>query len=581
VGSAGFPFEGIVVADGGLATELEAQGHDLSDDLWSARLLADSPAAIRAAHLAYFRAGAAIATTASYQASFEGFAARGIGRPEAARLLRRSVTLAREARSALADDGHPRWVAASVGPYGAVLANGQEYAGRYGLSVPRLRDWHRPRLEVLADAGADLLAVETVPDSDEAEAVVGVVADLGVPCWLSYTIAGDRTRAGQPLADAFAVAAGVPQVIAVGVNCCAPSDVLLAVSMAREITGKPVIAYPNSGESWDGAGRAWTGGPEARARELAPDWVAAGARIVGGCCRVTPADITAIAQAVTPRALPRAVRLTVRLAIRLEEATGDRGRGGPGAPGGVPSPLASLFVGEGQRGEGSGGHPEHQVRDREDPFSEPLGGGLVELVPDLPLHHRPHHRDEQDRARDHQRAPSWHPLGEQGNRGAEGASQGQVDGQPDDQRGRAEGAIERRGPVERVRDQVKRTPEARSRYRHGGHRPHCHECPGDDPAWHSDPQRSPQHQASSACMLPTRADPDGSSRHAVNRFLRGRRNTGLLHARQSRSASIDRTVSDRRAGACGRRQEARSRCQRDPGRIRPVSCAAMTACNAV
>jgi homocysteine S-methyltransferase len=284
----------VVISDGGLATELEARGHDLSDDLWSARLLLDAPEAIKAAHLAYFRAGAAIATTASYQASAEGFAGRGVNAGGMARLLRRSVALAREARDELAGDGVARWVAASVGPYGAMLGGGAEYCGRYGRSVRELRDWHRPRAEILAGAGADLLAIETVPDIDEAEAVVSTVAGLDVPCWLSYTIAGDRTRAGQPLSDAFAVAAGVPQVIAVGVNCCAPSDIGGAVLLAREVTGKPVIAYPNSGESWDGARREWEG--ESRLAlgltQFAPEWVSAGARIVGGCCRVTHGDIT-------------------------------------------------------------------------------------------------------------------------------------------------------------------------------------------------------------------------------------------------------------------------------------------------
>ena len=290
-----------VITDGGLATELEDQGHDLSDDLWSARLLADAPEAIRAAHLAYFRAGAMIATTASYQASFEGFAARGIGPAEAARLLRRSVSLAREARAELADDGRQRWVAASVGPYGAALAGGEEYIGRYGRTVRQLRDWHRPRAEVLAGAGADLLAVETIPDIDEAEALVSVVSDLGVPAWLSYTICGDQTRAGQPLRDAFAVAAGVSQVVAVGVNCCAPADVAAAVSLAAGVTGKPVIAYPNSGETWDGRRRVWLGRPRPPLPDLAPQWVANGARIVGGCCRVTPSAIAGISRALAAR----------------------------------------------------------------------------------------------------------------------------------------------------------------------------------------------------------------------------------------------------------------------------------------
>jgi homocysteine S-methyltransferase len=289
---------GTLICDGGLATELEARGHDLSDPLWSARVLLDAPEAVRAVHLAYFRAGASIATTASYQASAEGFAGRGIDAGGMARLLRRSVALAREARDELAGDGAARWVAASVGPYGAMLASGEEYAGRYGRSVRELRDWHRPRAEILASAGADLLAIETVPDIDEAEAVVSIVADLDVPCWLSYTIAGDRTRAGQPLSDAFAIAAGVRQVIAVGVNCCAPSDVAGAVRLAREVTGKPVIAYPNSGESWDDSAREWNGESRLAAAlsELAPRWVSAGASIVGGCCRVTPGDITRLSR---------------------------------------------------------------------------------------------------------------------------------------------------------------------------------------------------------------------------------------------------------------------------------------------
>ena len=290
------PDDAVLVADGGLATELEARGNDLSDSLWSARLLMDAPGEVEDAHLAFFRAGAVIATSASYQASFEGFARRGIGRREAAGLMRRSVDLARSARDQLAGDGRARWVAASVGPYGAALADGSEYRGRYGRGVRELAAWHRPRLEVLAGAGPDVLALETVPDIDEAEALLAGVAGLPIPVWLSYTIAGQRTRAGQPLAEAFAVAAGVPEVVAVGVNCCAPSDVPAAIAVAREVTGKPVIVYPNSGESWDARRRAWTG--QSRYSAAQPrQWMAAGARIAGGCCRVRPADIAVIAEA--------------------------------------------------------------------------------------------------------------------------------------------------------------------------------------------------------------------------------------------------------------------------------------------
>jgi homocysteine S-methyltransferase len=290
------PDDIVLVADGGLATELEARGNDLSDSLWSARILMDAPDEVENTHLAFFRSGATIATSASYQASFEGFARQGLSRREADGLMRRSVRLAHAARAELAGDEQARWVAASVGPYGAVLADGSEYRGRYGLSVPELAAWHRPRLEVLAEENPDVLALETVPDVDEAEALVTAIAGLGTPAWLSYSISGDRTCAGQPLSEAFAVAAGVAEIVAVGVNCCAPADVLPAIAAAREVTGKPVIVYPNSGEGWDAQRRTWTGQSQSAAWPL-EQWITAGARIVGGCCRVRPADIAVIARA--------------------------------------------------------------------------------------------------------------------------------------------------------------------------------------------------------------------------------------------------------------------------------------------
>ncbi|PXY19669.1 homocysteine S-methyltransferase [Prauserella muralis] len=282
-----------MVLDGGLATELEARGHDLSDALWSARLLADAPDEIVAAHEAFYRAGADVAITASYQASFPGFAAAGIGRAEAETLLRRSVELAARARDRVPGTRR-RWVAASVGPYGAMLADGSEYRGRYGLSRRELVAFHRPRLEVLAAAGPDVVALETIPDADEAEAMLDALAGLGVPAWLSYTVESGRTRAGQPLADAFSVAAGRDDVLAVGVNCCAPGEVAEAAALAREVTGKPVVAYPNSGESWDARRRTWIGRSRFAAADVAR-WRAEGAELLGGCCRVGPADIGALA----------------------------------------------------------------------------------------------------------------------------------------------------------------------------------------------------------------------------------------------------------------------------------------------
>ncbi|MCX5527264.1 homocysteine S-methyltransferase [Streptomyces bobili] len=288
---------GAVVLDGGMSNQLESAGHDLSDELWSARLLAERPEAITEAHRAYFEAGANVAITSSYQATFEGFAKRGIDRQEAARLLALSVELAQEAARRARDKGvrQPLWVAASVGPYGAMLADGSEYRGRYGLTVDELERFHRPRLEVLAAAGPDVLALETVPDAEEAEALLRAVRGLGVPAWLSYSIAGDRTRAGQPLEEAFAPAAEADEVIAVGVNCCAPEDVEGAVATAARVTGKPVVVYPNSGEAWDAEARAWNG-RSTFAPEQVLAWRDSGARLIGGCCRVGPDAVASIAR---------------------------------------------------------------------------------------------------------------------------------------------------------------------------------------------------------------------------------------------------------------------------------------------
>ncbi|WP_181874398.1 homocysteine S-methyltransferase [Marinitenerispora sediminis] len=293
---------GTVVLDGGLSNQLAAAGTDLSGGLWTGRALREHPDTVLRAHLDYYLVGASVATTASYQVTFEAFARHGVDRAGVAGLLRRSVALAREAaeRAGAAGVSRPMWVAASVGPYGAMLADGSEYRGRYGLSVRELEHFHRPRLEVLAEAGPDVLALETVPDTREAEALLRAADGLGVPAWLSYTVAGGATRAGQPLEEAFALAAGSDSVIAVGANCCSPADVEEALRVAARVTGKPLVGYPNSGETWDGASGAWRGPSEFDVRYAAA-WTAAGARLVGGCCRVGPAEITRLAAAVAGR----------------------------------------------------------------------------------------------------------------------------------------------------------------------------------------------------------------------------------------------------------------------------------------
>jgi homocysteine S-methyltransferase len=296
-----------LLLDGGFATQLETGGADLSDSLWSARLLQDDPGAIVAAHCAFFAAGARVAITASYQASFEGFAARGLDRDATADLLRRSVALAIEARDEALEDGvpGPLFVAASIGPYGAVLADGSEYRGRYGLSVAELVAFHRERLDVLAGTDADVLAVETIPELEEAVAISRLLGERpGTAAWISFTCGDGATlRSGVPIEEAVEAVRDAPGVVAIGINCTPPEHVEELIGRIRATTSLPVVAYPNSGEGWDAAARAWTGGAEGRVDgEAARRWLDAGAGLVGGCCRVGPAQVASMRRAVAAAA---------------------------------------------------------------------------------------------------------------------------------------------------------------------------------------------------------------------------------------------------------------------------------------
>lgn len=275
-------FDEVVALDGGLSTALEERGADLSGDQWTARLLTDDPDLLAAAHRAFYLAGARVATTASYQATD----------PD---LLTRSVAIARDVRDRLAETHEGLLVAASVGPYGAVLADGSEYRGRYGIGRDRLRDFHAPRVDVLVAAGADLLAVETIPDQEEAEVLVDLLDEAGLPAWVSYTVKGERTAAGQPLGEAYAVLADRPGVRAAGINCSAQDDVLGAVTTAVAATGLPAVAYPNRGGSWDADAKQWSYGDAIELDRVAA-WVAAGARWVGGCCGTGPCDIAGLSR---------------------------------------------------------------------------------------------------------------------------------------------------------------------------------------------------------------------------------------------------------------------------------------------
>jgi len=300
----------VVVLDGGLATELAARGCDIAGPLWSARVLRENPEAIERLHYDYYMAGAQVAITASYQASYGGFASVGLDDAETTRLLRLSVELARSARERYRRehpaDRRPLLVAASVGPYGATTHDGAEYRGDYGLSVEQLVAFHERRFAVLAAAGADLLACETIPLLDEARAYLRLLAThTGARAWLSFTSPdGISTSHGESLADCARLADGADSVAAVGVNCVKPEVVAPAIRSLKSGTKKPIVVYPNSGERWDASDESWHGRAADHALDaLAPQWIVAGARLVGGCCRTGPRDIAALAGALA-RARP-------------------------------------------------------------------------------------------------------------------------------------------------------------------------------------------------------------------------------------------------------------------------------------
>lgn len=292
--------QGVVVLDGGLGTLLEARGNDITGQLWSAQILRDRPEEVLAAHRDFFAAGARVATTASYQVTRQGLAAIG-GRPEEAdQLLRRSVEVARravdEAAARYGGDGVDRWVAASIGPYGAGPGRGTEYDGDYGLTVSELAAWHRPRIEVLASTDADVLLAETIPSILEVEALARELSDAALPAMLSVTVADGRMRDGTELSEVQRILAGVHNIRAVGVNCCGAEDALAAVRILAEGTDRPLIAYPNSGERWNHVARTWEPREKGELTPLGavPDLLGAGVRFLGGCCRVTPREIEAM-----------------------------------------------------------------------------------------------------------------------------------------------------------------------------------------------------------------------------------------------------------------------------------------------
>lgn len=294
---------GVVILDGAMATELEKHGADLNHALWSAKLLAENPSLIKQVHLDYLKAGADVITTASYQASFDGFAKQGYTKEKAIELMRLATTLATEARTdALLNNfikGPLPLVAASVGPYGASLADGSEYRGDYGLSVGELMSFHRERMQVLAQSSADLLAFETIPCPEEAIALIHLLKEFpGLQAWISFSCKNETAVcSGASFAECAVLANESEQVVAVGVNCTPPRFVESLVRIGIAVSNKPVVVYPNKGETWDAQNKCWLPGvQQSDFISEAIRWRKAGAKLIGGCCRTSPEDIKNLRQ---------------------------------------------------------------------------------------------------------------------------------------------------------------------------------------------------------------------------------------------------------------------------------------------
>lgn len=291
-----------LLLDGGLGSELEARGYDISTPLWSAQLILHQPEVLRALHRAYLDAGAQCISTASYQASIEGLAARGLTAHQSEQVFRHSVALARAACNDFLRD-HPAYdfrplVAASVGPYGAYLADGSEYRGNYAVSDGRLREFHARRLQWLDDSAADLIACETIPDLQEAQVLSRLLESTATPAWVSFCCRDAKhLHDGNPLQAAVELFAGHPRVFALGVNCCAPDLVEAMIeNIAAVDSTKMIVVYPNSGQQYDAASKNWSGASQLRHwSRQARCWFDAGADLIGGCCRVGPPYISELA----------------------------------------------------------------------------------------------------------------------------------------------------------------------------------------------------------------------------------------------------------------------------------------------
>jgi homocysteine S-methyltransferase len=289
-----------LLLDGGLSNELERQGCDLNQKLWSAKLLEANPEAITLAHLAYLESGAQCIITSSYQATLPGFMSIGYDQPSAISLILKSVQLAEEARSRFMSS-HPHQskplIAASIGPYGAYLANGSEYRGDYTISDQELTDFHEPRINLLDNSTADILACETIPCLQEANVLSSILKRKKKSAWISFSCKdGQHISDGTPIEQCAELFANHPTVFAIGVNCTSPQYISELIKSIKSKSGdKRIVVYPNSGSVYHAESKTWSGLSDSSSCELmVKEWMALGADIIGGCCGIGPEQIKAM-----------------------------------------------------------------------------------------------------------------------------------------------------------------------------------------------------------------------------------------------------------------------------------------------
>jgi len=292
-----------VVIDGALGTELERKGYELNDSIWSAKFLMENPAAIVEVHKDYLEAGADCITTASYQASFEGFMKKGLSKEEAKNLLQSAIKIAKQARDTFwltnKENRKKPLVAASIGPYGAFLADGSEFRGDYQVTEQELIDFHKERMQTILEAKPDLLALETMPSFQEAKALCKLLKDFpNAQAWLSFSAKDeDHINDGTPIKECAKWLDNQEQIIAIGINCTAPQYIASLISHIKEVSSKPIIVYPNAGGNYDAITKTWNTKEEISSyKAKAQLWNEKGASLIGGCCQTTPSDIKQIAQ---------------------------------------------------------------------------------------------------------------------------------------------------------------------------------------------------------------------------------------------------------------------------------------------